>query len=187
LRQTVVRRARRSDAKGFLELLAALAEFEKLDPPDQAARDRIVEDVFARRRLGLFVATRRGRLVGYALYFYSYSSFLAKPTLYLEDIFVLSEMRGSGAGTQLFRRCLEEAAANGCGRMEWAVLAWNRKAVGFYRKLGARRLKEWHAYRLDSTQFARTRRKLGASWSPSAAGRRAAPRRSNAARSGPLP
>lgn len=156
-----IRRGRRSDSEAFLRLLTALAKFEKLEPPDESTRRRLVKDVFIRRRLGLFVAAVRADIVGYALYFYSYSSFLGRPTLYLEDIFVLDDYRGRGIGSSLFRRCLQEAASKGCGRMEWAVLTWNRNAIGFYERVDARRLDEWHVYRLTSDQFDRTAEELG--------------------------
>ncbi|HYC11802.1 MAG TPA: GNAT family N-acetyltransferase [Nitrososphaerales archaeon] len=148
-----IRRGRRSDTVAFLGLLTALANFEKLEPPDEPSRHRLVEDIFARRRLGLFVATAGADIVGYALYFYSYSSFLARPTLYLEDIFVPEDHRGRGIGSSLFHRCLKEAESSGCGRMEWAVLTWNLGAIGFYEKVGARKLDEWHVYRLTREQF----------------------------------
>jgi len=151
-----VRRGRRSDAHAFLELLTSLARFEKLKPPDKNTSRRLVEDVFAKRRLGLFVAIRGTDLVGYALYFYSYSSFLGRPTLYLEDIFVDEKHRKEGIGTSLFRRCLKEAASKGCGRMEWAVLTWNRNAIRFYEKAGAKRLDDWYVYRLGSEEFSTT-------------------------------
>jgi len=94
--------------------------------------------------------------VGYALYFYTYSSFVAKPSLYLEDLFVLEEYRKGGVGFALFRRCVREAISKGCGRMEWAVLAWNEKAIKFYEKLGAKRLSDWYVYRLDERALQRT-------------------------------
>lgn len=104
------------------------------------------------------MAIRDDRPVGYALYFYTYSSFLARPTLYLEDIFVLDEFRGSGIGRSLLLRCVKEATRRGCGRMEWSVLNWNRRAMKFYEALGAKRLAEWSVYRLDSRGLGRLSR-----------------------------
>lgn len=150
-----IRKARRSDVKPFLDLLTALANFEGLEPPNEGAKRRIVNDIFERKRLRVFVAAVGMKIVGYALYFYTYPSFLARPTLYLEDIFVLEEYRGKGIGSSLFRRCVREARAEGCGRMEWAVLTWNRKAINFYEKVGAKKLDDWHVYRLTSDQFER--------------------------------
>jgi GNAT superfamily N-acetyltransferase len=88
-------------------------------------------------------------VVGYAFVFETYSTFLALPTLYLEDLFVLPEYRGRKAGYALFRHCAEEALRRGCGRFEWAVLDWNRPAIEFYERLGAKHLHDWLIYRLD--------------------------------------
>lgn len=144
-----VRKAKKSDSYGFIELVLALAKFESLSPPTSEGRRRLVRDIFDKRKLSLYLAFVEGKAVGYALYFFTYSSFLARPTLYLEDIFVLEEYRGKRIGLKLFRSCAREAKQNGCGRMEWNVLTWNSNAIRFYEKLGARRLKEWHYYRLD--------------------------------------
>jgi GNAT superfamily N-acetyltransferase len=151
--RVVIRKGRRADANEFIGLVLALAKFEHLDPPSDAGRKRLVEDVFEKRRINLFVAAEGKRLLGYALYFYTYSSFLAKPSLYLEDLFVLEEQRKRGVGFALFKRCVEEAVAKRCGRMEWAVLTWNEKALRFYEKLGAKRLSEWYTYRLDENSL----------------------------------
>ncbi len=138
--------------------MLSLAEFEKLDPPSPAGQRRLVQDVFRKKRIRLFVAAEGEKLVGYALYFFTYSSFLARPSLYLEDLFVLEEYRKSGVGMALFQRCVREAVSKGCGRMEWAVLTWNEKAINFYEKLGAKRLSDWYVYRLDESALRRTPR-----------------------------
>ncbi len=146
-----MRRAQRKDSRGILELLMALADFEHLDPPDSAAKRRIIRDIFSKKKsLRLFVAADAisGKLIGYALYFYTYSSFLARPTLYLEDIFVLEKHRRRGIGRDLFMTCVSEAKRTNCGRMEWSVLTWNEHAIEFYEKLGAKRLEEWRQFRL---------------------------------------
>jgi len=147
--RVLVRKGRRADAEQFISLVLALAKFEHLDPPSKQGRTRLVDDIFRKKRISLLVASDGKRLVGYALYFYTYSSFVAKPTLYLEDLFVLEEYRKRGIGFSLFRKCVEIALAEGCGRMEWAVLTWNAKALRFYEKLGARRMSDWYVYRLD--------------------------------------
>jgi len=144
-----IRKGRRADEAQFIDLILALAKFERLDPPSADGRKRLVDDVFRRKRANLLVASDGGRLVGYALYFYTYSSFVAKPSLYLEDLFVLQDYRKRGVGFALFRECVNIAVAQGCGRMEWAVLTWNEKALRFYEKLGARRMADWYVYRLD--------------------------------------
>jgi GNAT superfamily N-acetyltransferase len=153
MERIVVRKGRRADANEFIGLVLALAKFEHLDPPSAAGRKRLIEDVFEKKRINLFVAAEGKRLLGYALYFYTYSSFLAKPSLYLEDLFVPERERKRGVGFALFKRCVEEAVAKGCGRMEWAVLTWNEKALRFYEKLGAKRQSDWYTYRLDENSL----------------------------------
>jgi GNAT superfamily N-acetyltransferase len=148
-----VRRATPKDGPAFLELLVELARFEHLEPPNVEAKSRIVQDIFKKKRARLFVASSGKKYVGYALYFYTYSSFLAAPTLYLEDIFILEKFRRQGIGLALFIRCVREAVKEGCGRMEWSVLTWNKNAIEFYDKLGARRLDEWYAYRLTAEKL----------------------------------
>lgn len=148
-----IRPARQEDAETLLSLVDALADYEKLPRPAGEARERLVRDGFGPRpRYEAYLAELNGRPAGYAMIFETYSSFLAMPTLYLEDIFVAPEARGLGAGKALFEFCLREAARRGCGRMEWAVLDWNRPAQDFYRRYGARHLKEWHLYRLTRDQ-----------------------------------
>jgi GNAT superfamily N-acetyltransferase len=144
-----VRPASASDADAWLSLIDALADYEKLERPNPAARERLLLDAFGENpRTEVYLAESEGRIVGYAITLFTYSSFLALPTLYLEDLFVLESHRGHGAGYQLFTRCVEEAHRRGCGRMEWQVLDWNRLAIDFYERLGARQMKEWLPYRM---------------------------------------
>jgi GNAT superfamily N-acetyltransferase len=146
-----VRKAAKSDSAGFLKLLVELANYEHLEPPTPAARKRILHDIFSKKILKLIVTTDHDYgIIGYALYFFTYSSFLARPTLYLEDLFVAEEQRKRGIGKALFTACVKEAQRIGCGRMEWAVLTWNENAIRFYEKLGAKRLDQWYYYRLNS-------------------------------------
>jgi GNAT superfamily N-acetyltransferase len=151
-----VRRARPEEAPLLLDLILGLAKYEKLEPPDEAAQRRLVADIFGERpRLEAWLVFADGEAAGYALVFETYSSFLALPTLYLEDIFVRPEFRGRGAGAALFRRMVEEAGRRGCGRMEWVVLDWNQTALDFYERFGAQRLKEWITMRLTRADFDR--------------------------------
>lgn len=145
----VVRQATQADAPAILRLVLGLAEYEKLTPPDEAAQERLVRDMFTTPpRIQAFLAEVGGEAVGYAFIFETYSSFLALPTLYLEDLFVLPEHRSKKAGYALFRHVVAEAHRRGCGRMEWSVLTWNRLAIDFYVRLGARHLSDWAVYRL---------------------------------------
>ena len=144
-----VRKARGEDAPGVLELVDALADYERLPRPDAGARERLLRDGFGPTpRFDLLVGERDGTPVGYALFFETYSSFLARPTLYLEDLFVHPDHRKCGLGLALFRAVASEAARRECGRMEWAVLTWNRLAIDFYERLGAVALEEWRTFRL---------------------------------------
>ena len=145
----VVRRAVRDDARAILTLVDALADFEKLERPTPAARERLINDLFGPKpRLDCWLAFLDGYPVGYAFTVETYSSFLALPTLYLEDLFVLAEARGRRAGYALFTHVLEEAKRRGCGRLEWTVLDWNQLAIDFYQRMGAQHMKEWHVYRI---------------------------------------
>ncbi len=148
-----IRRATRSDSKNFLKLLTIFARWEHFKTPDRKARIRIIEDIFEKNLANLLVAASGKKLLGYALYFYTYSSFSALPTLYLEDLFVLEETRQKGLGKALFNRCLQEARNHGCGKMEWAVLTWNRNAIDFYEKQSAKKDDVFVYYiKLDSSQ-----------------------------------
>jgi GNAT superfamily N-acetyltransferase len=148
-----------ADAEAFAALIEALAHYEHLEPPDRAAQERLVRDglgIGGPQRFEALLAHLDGRIVGYAISFETYSTFLALPTLYLEDLFVLPEARGMGVGAALFRACAQEAARRGCGRLEWQVLAWNDMAIGFYEHLGAEPLHaDWRCYRLTGEALAR--------------------------------
>jgi GNAT superfamily N-acetyltransferase len=148
--QVTVRPAAESDGDSILRLIEALAEFEKLPPPDESARQRLLRDAFGSHpRFEIFLAEVEGQVVGYAFVFETYSTFLALPSLYLEDLFVLPEYRGKRAGYALFKHCAQEALRRGCGRFEWMVLDWNSHAIQFYERLGAQRMPDWLLYRLD--------------------------------------
>lgn len=149
-----IRPASAGDADDFLALVDALADYEKLDRPTPGARDRLLADAFGPRpRIRVHLGELEGRPVAYSITLDTYSSFLALPTLYLEDLFVLPEARRHGIGSAFFRFHAGEAARQGYGRMEWQVLDWNRLAIGFYEKLGARRMDEWYTYRLTAEQL----------------------------------
>ncbi len=147
--EPIVRRATSADGDAFVELVRGLAAYEKLEPPTPEGERRLRADAFGdRRRIEVILAESGSRAIGYAIFFETYSSFLALPTLYLEDLFVVPEARGSGAGRALMKWLAREAVRRGCGRLEWVVLDWNRLALDFYDRLGARRLEEWIPYRL---------------------------------------
>lgn len=144
-----IRKAKRSDAKDFIRLINELAEFEKLTPPDKAAVKRLKRDAFSKKAIiKVLLAEYQNEIAGYAIYFFTYSSFLARKTLYLEDIYISEKYRGKGIGKEFFKKLIGTAVKNDCGRMEWVVLDWNINAIKFYEKLGAKHLQEWKTYRL---------------------------------------
>lgn len=139
----------RGNFEPFLGLVRQLAGYERLVPPDDAAAARLKADCFSDPpRYEAYIASLRGRPVGYVTFYLTYSTFLALPTLFLEDIFVEDGYRGSGVGKALFDFCRSEAKRRGCGRVEWLVLTWNEPALRFYEKCGGKRL-DWYFYRLE--------------------------------------
>lgn len=154
-----VRPATARDARVVLQLIRGLAEYERLAHTVTATTAAIRRHGFGRRRYFETLICRRGRRpVGFALYFFTYSTFVGRPTLYLEDLFVLPEERGRGAGRALLRALARVALRRGCGRMEWTVLDWNRPAIRFYRRLGATLRREWILTRLTGAPLRRLAR-----------------------------
>jgi GNAT superfamily N-acetyltransferase len=154
-----IRRGRPRDAPTILRLIRGLAEYERLAHQVEATPERIRRHGFGRRPyFETLICRREGRAVGFALYVFTYSTFLARPCLYLEDLFVLPEERGNGAGRALLGALARIAVRHGCGRMEWTVLDWNRPAIGFYRRLGAGLHKEWILTRLTGAPLRRLAR-----------------------------
>ncbi len=154
LTHITIRKAEEADAGIFLALIDALADYEKLERPDPEARQRLIRDGFGPHpRYDAFLAFVDGRAAGYAIVYETYSSFLAMPTLYLEDIFVLPDFRSRKVGLGLFLHCARLARDRNCGRMDWTVLHWNELALDFYRRLGANHLKEWYLYRLTRARI----------------------------------
>ena len=158
-RALVIRRGTERDVPTILKLIRGLAEYERLAHEVEATTARVRAHGFGRRRYFETIICRRGGTpVGFALYFFTYSTFLARPTLYLEDLFVLPEERGTGAGKALLRALARIAVRRGCGRLEWAVLDWNRPAIGFYKRLGAKLRRQWILTRLTGAPLRRLAR-----------------------------
>ena len=151
-----IRKATKDDADNLFRLIDALADFEKLSRPDSEARKRFINDAFgANPKINIWLSEVDNKAVGYAIYFFTYSSFLARQTLYLEDIFVLPEYRSKGLGKILFKHCAQIALEENCGRMEWQVLDWNKPAIDFYVKSGAKYMKEWLSFRFTREDLER--------------------------------
>jgi GNAT superfamily N-acetyltransferase len=138
-------------------LIVALAEFEKLPPPDEAAQQRLAVDGFGESpKFETWLAWWEDRPdpVAYAIFFQTYSTFEARPTLFLEDLFVLPECRGQGIGSAMLDHCVRLAHERGCGRMEWNCLDWNTRAQTVYDNLGAEQLSQWRLNRLSRERLA---------------------------------
>jgi len=145
-----IRTATREDVPVIRSFIEQLADYERLRHEVKATDAALAETLFGERPAAeVIIASLDGRDVGFALFFQTYSTFLARPGIHLEDLFVIPEARGSGVGRELLRRLAAIAEARECGRLEWAVLTWNEPAIGFYRQLGAFPLDEWQTYRLD--------------------------------------
>lgn len=144
-----IRKAKKSDAEGIINLIVELAIFEKLVPPDRNAQSRLVKHAFSDKPMfQILIALDDKTPIGYAFYFFTYSTFLAKQTMFLEDIFVSDRYRSSGVGKQLFDELLKIAKSKKCGRLDFTVLNWNKRAMKFYDRLGAKAMKEWVYYRM---------------------------------------
>lgn len=151
-----IRLATRADKTSLLQLIDAHADFEQLPRPTPEARERLMRHGFGdRRRFSPFIASMEGRDIGYAITYEGYASFIARPTLYLEDIFVYKEYRSKGFGGKMFQFLVEEAVDRGCARMEWMVVDWNENAIGFYERRGAVQISDWHSYRLEEAELKR--------------------------------
>jgi GNAT superfamily N-acetyltransferase len=137
-----------ADRAAVLTMVNAMADWDKMPHLDAAAQDRLIYDAFTRKRVEFILAEWEGKPVGYAAIFESYSTFEARPTLFIDDLFVLPEYRGRHVAYELFRYCMQQAKKRDCGRMDWLVLETNEAAFGFYDHLRAKRLKNWVPFRL---------------------------------------
>jgi GNAT superfamily N-acetyltransferase len=142
-------------------MIRALADYERLASQVKVTASRIRRDGFGRQPYFKTLICQEGNdAVGFAVYFFTYSTFLARPTLYVEDLFVLPYLRGKGAGKALLGALARIAVRRRCGRMEWAVLDWNVRAIHFYERLGAKPRKEWVLTRLTGSALRRLARSL---------------------------
>lgn len=144
-----IRPAVASDAAQIHAFITELAVYERaaqevIASPQDVERTLFAENAPAKALMCLL----DGKPIGYAVYFYSYSTWLGKNGIYLEDLYVTPEQRGIGAGRDLLRHLAQEAVANGCGRLEWSVLDWNTPAIDFYKSIGALPQDEWVRYRM---------------------------------------
>lgn len=149
-----IRPAGERDADALVTLVQGLADFEHLQGPDADGAARLRRDFTDSSRIfEALVAEAAGSLVGYALYFFTYSTFRARPKLFLEDLFVEPAYRNRGTGRALFLACARVAARRGCCQLEWTVLHWNDAARRFYQRLGGERDTSWQIYTLDDARL----------------------------------
>ncbi|AUX40009.1 N-acetyltransferase GCN5 [Sorangium cellulosum] len=155
----MIRPATRADIPTIARLIRMLAEYERLAHEVVFDEEELAKHLFGPRPAAeVILAEAEGAAVGFALFFQSFSTFLGKPGIYLEDLFVLPEHRGSGHGKALLVHLAQLAVQRGCGRLEWSVLDWNEPALGFYRTLGATPMAEWTVHRLTGDALARLAR-----------------------------
>ena len=147
--EIVIRDAGTADVGTILRFIRDLASYERLDHAVVADEDRLRATLFGERRFAeCRIAERGGAPVGFALFFHNYSTFLAAPGLYLEDLYVMPEHRGAGVGHRLLRDLARIAVDRGCRRVDWSVLEWNEPALRLYRSIGAVSLDDWKTQRL---------------------------------------
>lgn len=151
-----IRPATRADAPTIANLVRELADYEKLlDEAKATPEDFLRELESPNPVIRVLIAEWNGTPAGFALYFFNFSTFVGRPGLYLEDLFVRPAQRKHGIGRALLRELARIAKERGCGRMEWAVLDWNEPALRFYQSLDARQMKEWIIHRLTPVEIAR--------------------------------
>jgi GNAT superfamily N-acetyltransferase len=152
-----IRLAGAADVPLILTFIRGLADYEKLTHEVEATEEKLRATLFpveGRPAAECVIAEQAGEPAGFALFFTNYSTFLAKPGLYLEDLFVFPHLRGRGIGKALLLHLAKLANARGCGRMEWTVLDWNKPAIAFYESIGAQRKREWQICRLSGDALA---------------------------------
>jgi GNAT superfamily N-acetyltransferase len=152
----MIRSATPEDVPVIARLIRALAEYEKLSHEVTLREEELARHLFGERpHAEVVLAEEGGAVAGFALFFHTYSTFLARPSLYLEDLFVLPEYRGQGHGRRLLAHLARLAVERGCGRFEWSVLDWNAPAIAFYESFGAVPLRDWTVFRLTGEALTR--------------------------------
>ena len=145
-----IRPARPEDAAQILTFITELAEYERARHEVIASVEDIQRSLFSPDSSAkALICERDGQAIGFAVYFFSYSTWLGRNGIYLEDLYVTPQSRGTGAGKLLLRHLAQVACANDCGRLEWSVLDWNQPAIDFYLSIGAQPQDEWVRYRME--------------------------------------
>lgn len=150
----IIRSAEAEDISTILKLIKDLSIYEKLSHQFVNDEELIKKYLFGEKKFAeVLIAELGHQPVGFALFFHNYSTFVGKPGIYLEDLFVLPEMRGKGIGKKLFKELIKIAKERDCGRIEWSVLNWNAPAIDFYKSMGAVPMDEWSVYRLTEDKI----------------------------------
>ena len=151
--ELIVRLAKREEAGKILEFIKAFAKYEKMSKIVSVTEEDIVTNIFDKGYARVVFLEVEGREIGFAIYFYSFSTFLGKSVLYLEDLFIENGMRGKGYGKQALAYLAKTALIKECVRFEWSCLRWNKPSIAIYNKMNATPLKEWIKFRLDGEEL----------------------------------
>ena len=150
----VIREATKKDVPLILSLVKELAVYEKLLHEVVATEDQLTEMLFGQKKYAeVLIANYDNENAGFALFFHNFSTFLGKPGIYLEDLYVKPQLRGKGIGKSLLLSLVKLAKERNCGRVEWAVLNWNEPSIKFYESLGAKPMNQWTVYRLSEDEI----------------------------------
>ena len=149
------RMARPGDEGAVLDIIRALARYEHLEDQVIATEDLLREWLFEKEKAEVLLAEAEGKIVGSALFFHSFSTFLGRAGIYLEDLFVYPEYRGRGYGRALLKKLAAVTLERDCGRLEWACLDWNEPSIAFYKSMGAAPMEDWTTYRLSGETLRR--------------------------------
>ena len=148
-----ISKAKRDESPIILEFIKGLAKYERMRKYVKASVEDIEKNIFDQNRAEVIFLRRGDTPIGFAVYFYKFSTFLATPTLHLEDFFVIDEERGRGYGKMVLKYLAKTAIENGCSRFEWDCLEWNKPSIRFYENLGAKPLRGWIPFRMDGKQL----------------------------------
>lgn len=148
-----IRETSEEDCELILSLIKEIAEYEKMSDEVIATEETLRESIFKNNRAEVVILELEKKPVGYALFFYNFSTFVGRSGLYLEDIFIKKEVRGRGLGKEVFKFLGKKAREEGCKRMEWVCLDWNEPSIKFYKSLGAVPMDEWTIYRLNEKEI----------------------------------
>ena len=146
-----IRFAEEKDTKLILDFIKELADYEKLLHEVVATEEVLYDSLFVQKKAEVIIGEYEGKPVGFALFFHNFSTFIGKPGIYLEDLYVKPEMRGKGLGKIILSFLGKLAVERNCGRLEWWCIDWNESSIRFYKEMGAKPMDEWTVYRVDNS------------------------------------